>query len=376
MAWGRVARIVAGSDTPMKKRMVMQGKNTMMWVMASALMLASNVRSEAPCEVEVRAILNNILDTEYCGTSGFGPRTAIRGLSPVPGQGFVSLEEGDWGPVLLEMAEAELERCKTATVEALEEYRRANEVFADGKMLHKSMEEQSKASGAVNKAENKLLNETRRLHKMLSLLGLMDGEREEVVRLIGRIAKECPIEFNLHREANGAWICQTMKDGDVEKCLELGKWYRAHKGKGSEEEIDFCRQAVADVLHNCTSQEQYGMVARYVLEAMDGCGNYPQCNQFDAVASERLSGWLGSVQRRRMAERFLDWQPFRLSHINKDTGVVEYDEPTPEAVAQLLRSRAAAELAADEKDLTDLREVYGAWEEDNVGDTKSPLTEP
>ena len=99
-----------------------------------------------------------------------------------------------------------------------------------------------------------------------------------------------------------------------------------------------------------------------MLEAMDGCGNYPQCNQFDAVATERLNGWLGSVQRRRMAERFLDRQPFRRSHVNKETGAVEYDPPTPEEVANLFRSRAAAELAADEKDLTDLREVYGAWE--------------
>ena len=57
---------------------------------------------------------------------------------------------------------------------------------------------------------------------------------------------------------------------------------------------------------------------------------------FDAVEKKRYRagapGWKGSLQRRRLAERFDN---------------------------EKLRSRAAAELAADEKELTDLREVYG-----------------
>ena len=343
------------------------------------VVLTGMVRGESMEEDEIRAVLADVLGTEYCGTAveqGFGVGTAIRGKSPVMGRGFVRIEEADWGPVLLAMAEAELDRCISSTAEALDELRRARRALAERGGPSLTPKEQSAASVSIYNADRKLFQETGKLNKMLSLMWQMEGEREKVVRLIGRIARECPIEFNINRNANGAWISQTMKDGDVEKCLELGKWYRAEKGKGSEEEIDFCRQVVADVLPNCGSQEEYGMAARYVLEAMDGCGNYPQCNQFDAVATERLRGWVGSVQRRRLAERCLDWQPFRRSHVNPETGVVEYEEPTPEEVARLVRSRAAAELAADEKDLTDLREVYGTWEKDNAGDTASPMTEP
>ena len=312
-------------------------------------------------KAEVRAILEDVLATEYCGTAiadGLGVTTAIQGLSPVMGRGFIKVEEADWGPVLLEMAADELDRCNTATVEIIAMYQKAMELFADGKGLKMSFEERDAASGPVIQARRQLAGETRKLHKMLFLMGRMDVERDGVVRMIGRFALECPPEYGLNGDANGAWICQTMKDGNAEKCLELGKRYREEKGKGSGEEVDFCCRVAAEVLPACPSEESYGMVARYVLGAIDGCGDYGQCRRFDEVAAERLRGWVGSLQRRRMAERFPDWRPQRF---NPETGAFEPADPTPEDLARMLTTRAAAELAADEKDLTDLREVYGEW---------------
>lgn len=322
---------------------------------------------------EIRAVLDDVLATEYCGTAvqnGLGVNTASRGLSPVPGRGFVCIEEADWGPVLLEMAEAELERCKTATADAVSEYRKAMEAFADGKGWKMTRDEQNRATEAAFGPRVAIQTESRKLHQMLALMMNMQEEHEAVLRMIERIAVESPVEFNIYRVANEAWLRQRLKDGDAERFLALAKEYRAKNGKGSAEEIDFCQRATESWLPACTAEKDYAMLARYVLEAMDGCGDYPQCSGFDRVATDHLRGWVGSVQRRRMAERFLDWQPFRRSHVNKETGVEEYEEPTPEAVVQLLRSRAAAELAADEKDLTDLREVYGAWEEE--GDVAEP----
>ncbi len=358
----------------------MQNKNAMMWVMSLVLVLASNVRSEVPCAEEVRAVLNDVLDTEYCGTAvqnGLGVNTAIHGLSPVPERGFVCIEEADWGPVLLEMAGAELERCKRATAVSLPEYRQAMEAFADGKGLKMTRDEQNRASEAAFGPRVAIATESRKLHKMLALMMNMQVEHESVLQTIERIALESPVEFNIYRVANEAWLRQLLKDGDSERFLELAKGYRAKNGKGSAEEMDFCQRATELWLPKCTPEEDYAMLARYILAAMDGCGNYPQCSGFDRVATVHLRGWVGSLQRRRMAERFLDRQPFRRSHINKETGVEEYEEPTLEEVASLLRSRAANELAADEKDLTDLRAVYGPWAtDDDKTDTSSPLTNP
>ena len=334
----------------------MKTKRIRLGLLCLVLVLAGMARGEASDE-ETRAILNEVLEIEYCGSSGFGVGTAIRGHSPVPGQGFVRLEEAEWGPVLVKMAGEELDRCKAATPEIMAMYHKAQEPFADGKGLKMSFEERDAASGPVIQARRKLEAETRKLHKMLFLMGQMEVERDGVVRMIGRFALECPPEYGLNGNANGAWIRQTMKDGNVEKCLELGKRYRAEKGKGSGEEIDYCCQVAAEVLPACTSEE-YGRVARYVLETMEECGDYGQCLRFDDVAAERLRGWVGSLQRRRMAARFLDWRPQRY---NPETGAFVQADPTPEELSRMLTTRAAAELAADEKDLTDLREVYGEW---------------
>ena len=344
-------------------RNAMKTKRMRLGLLCLVLALAGMARGEAS-EEETRTILNDVLDTEYCGTAvqnGLGVNTAIRGLSPVPERGFVCIEEADWGPVLLELAAAELERCKMATAEALPEYRKAMEAFADGKGLKMTRDEQNRASEAAFGPRVAIQTESRKLHKILALMMNMQEEHESVLQMIEHIALESPVEFNIYRVANEAWLRQLLKDGDSERFLELAKGYRAKNGKGSAEEIDFCQRATEWWLPASTTEKDYAVLARYVLSAMDGCGDYPQCSGFDRVATLHLRGWAGSLQRRRMAERFLDWQPFRRSHVNKETGVEEYEEPTPEEVANLLRTRAAAELAAEEKDLTDLRTVYGEW---------------
>ena len=314
-------------------------------LVVSAMLIGFAAHGEGMGKAEVRALLEDVLATEYCGTAiaeGLGVTTAIQGLSPVMGRGFVKLEEADWGPVLLEMAAEELDRCIETTGETVTEYRKAEE-----------------SRGDVYASKVAIYGEVAKLRRMLSLMIKMEGEHATVLQMLGRIARESPIEFNIYHSANHAWIEQTMKDGEVVDCLELARWYRRKNGKGSIEELDFCLQIASDALPKCTTEKEYALMARYVLEAMDGCGNYPQCHGFDHAATDHLRGWVGSLQRRRMAERFLDRQPFRRSHVNEETGAVEYEPPTQEEVANLLRTLAAAELAADEKELTDLREVYG-----------------
>ena len=334
------------------------------WIgaLVGLLLLTCIARGDGLERKELRDILEGVVSTEYCGTAaeqGFGTTTAIRGLSPVQGRGFVHIEEADWGPILLEMAAEELTRCGEATRGALDTIRTESAILERGRRNGMPEDEQDQHCKAIADANNEVQFAIARLPRMLALLRQMESEREGVLRMIGRIARECPPEYNINREANGAWICQTLKTDDVGECLELGKWYRAEKGKGSNEEIDFCRQLV-NALPDCKTEESYRQAARYVLEAMEDCGNYPQCNGFDMFASKQLRGWVGSRQRKRMAGRFLDWRPHRYSY-NLKTGERTEEPPTPEDIAAMFTTRAAAELAADEEDLTDLREVYGEW---------------
>lgn len=161
-------------------------------------------------------------------------------------------------------------------------------------------------------------------------------------------------------DANRAWIAQTMKCVDVERCLEVAKGYRARTGEPGEAEFDFALRFAEEALAERTPEEEYTLAVRYLLDVFDGHGTYEQCSRFDQMAALGLRGWVGSRERRRMAERFLDQPPHRHWFCDRRTGE-ERCEPTPACIAGMLRSRAAMELAADEKDLMDLREAYGAW---------------
>lgn len=331
--------------------------------MLVGLMLTCHARTEEPAGAETRAFLDSVLSTEYCGhaiANGAGVITAVRGDSPVEGRGFVRLPESAWGSVLLSMAEEELDRCKRAIEEPVGKMREENRILAEGRKQDMPEEEQVRHAAARREAETRVREESERLGKMLSLMGEMQGEREAVLRTIERIALECPPETGLHWNANRAWIVQTMKTGNVETCLRLAKGYRARTGEPGEAEIDFALRFAEEALAERTPEEEYTLAVRYLLNVFDGHGTYEQCSRFDQIAALGLRGWVGSRERRRMAERFLDKPPYRHRFRDKRTGEERY-EPTPACIAGMLRSRAAMELASEEKDLTDLREVYGKW---------------
>ena len=334
------------------------------WIaMVIALMFACDARTEEPDGAETRSLLDAVFSTEYCGhaiANEAGVITAVRGGFPVEGRGFVRLPESAWGNVLLSMAEDELDRCKRAIEEPVRKAREENRILTEGCRQGMDAEEEFRHASARQQAENLVVEESKRLGKMLSLMWEMQGEHEAVLRMIERIALECPPETGLHWSANRAWIAQTMKSVDVEKCLELAKGYRARTGEVCGEEIDFAQRFAEEVLAERTPEEEYAMGVRYLLNVFGSHGTYEQCNHFDKTATLGLRGWVGSRQRRRMAARFLAIPPHRHRFRDKRTGE-ERCEPTPACIAGMLRSRAAMELAADEEALTDLREVYGEW---------------
>ena len=79
------------------------------------------------------------------------------------------------------------------------------------------------------------------------------------------------------------------------------------------------------------------------------------------MAAEAIPGWIGSVQRRRLAARFPDEPLPRHKFFYLDTNEIVEGDIDERRIPQMLNRLAAAELAADESELTDLREVYGDW---------------
>jgi len=91
---------------------------------------------------------------------------------------------------------------------------------------------------------------------------------------------------------------------------------------------------------------------RYFLEFGDTLWDSSQGKWFDDFGQASIQGWIGSLQRRQLAERCLAFDEAR------GTG-----ETSTERV-QRVCPWATAELVADESELTDLREVYGDWTKD------------
>lgn len=301
------------------------------WTFICTLALATTVAGRT--QEEIRAVLNGVLATEYCGSAmvdGMDAGTAIRGESPVEGMGFVQVEESEWRPVLLEMAENEWEHCLPSIGEDWD--------------------------------EALLDRETSLFRRMLVLLGCSAEADAGVDELMDRVVQEMPCKSLAWNIGVRARTRRALRRQETGRCVEFGEWVCGRWGNESPEHYKFLA-SLFDGMELCRTDGAKKEIVDYLLDCAGRIEKYGCACVFDMHAEDCLPGWKGSVQRRRLAERFKD-EPVHAGTLVWDEKREKYvSNPvvSPNDAAQMLWSRAAAELAADEEALTDLREVYGEW---------------
>ncbi len=279
----------------------------------------------------MREVLESIIDTEYCGTAmleGVTQAAALRGMAPVEGIGFVHPTEEDAVAVLCEMATEEFDRLA--------------------------------ANGTIH-----TVADIDRLLNIIALLGTAKSGKIEALSVLDRIARKSTAEWDdtLFMPLNHVWVKLTIDNGAA-KCLELGHYFQESRGVDSKEFLCFIKGlALGDAFGRCKTADDLAELCRFMGEAAERCQSPTTAYFIDSIASGGwachpakddplafgnpiigVPGWKGSVQRKHLAFRFEDAE--------KGTGP--------------LHDRAAAELAADESELTDLREVYGDWSKELV----------
>lgn len=312
-------------------------------------------------EEAIRKLIDDAMQTQYCGfameEAGIGSFTALTGQSPVGRGGFAKAEEDDWLPVAIRIGREDLER-----LQALHGLLSAENTDAD--VTEADIRERIDATFD-------------HLSRLTQWLGQAGGHASEVLDFLETVGQtklpgmQCGIVERLGAPQVGYWrVWVRLSDLDseegVDRCLSAGEKYAAEYGFGSQGNLGFCVQWLKEGAPRCHWEQGYARGARHVLKSIGYFGQHKDCSMVDnEAANGGLSGWVGSVQRRRMAERFLDVQPV-VRRFDEEKN--EYVEEVWETLRPALLSfRAAAELAADEKDLTDLREVYGSWEEGGEG---------
>ena len=331
-----------GRGTGARKARGVWKRHMKRWLLTVLLGVAVGFGAETQGRT-VREALEVLLATEYCGTAiSDGVGITVNGKAHVKGEGGVALSEEEWGPVLLEMAKEEMEQYLAVT-------RLGTPSVMPGQ-------------GASNPFPV-------RLSRMMALMQTMTTCKEEALEIIERIALECPHSEGLGIAAMLAWMRLTLSDGEVDRCLQLASKFREKFGEGSGAEWELCCLLVFPGLGWCDSLKTKARLTNWLLTMVEECEDYSRCNRFDREAAARLYGWVGSVQRKRLAERFRNEPPRgRFVEWNEESGKWERTPPTEEDAADMLASRAAAELAADESELTDLREVYGDWTTEKAGE--------
>ena len=295
----------------------------------------------------IRAALLAIADTEYCGTAvaeGFGTATAMAGMSPVKDIGFVNLDGQDWVPVALELA---------------------------GETLGECLDLQT--AGAGQNGSEKM----GRLRRLLNMIGNSEGHREQVSAFLERFAKQ-PIREAPCGESDGFaldwvpsfWI-YWFRQSDLEtvegaeQCMALERWLEEFRSVDSPAVCRFRKALLEMGLARCKNIDAYAVMARCALRIAERTRNLDNCRMFDKQAvSSGLAGWVGSIQRRRLAERFPDEPVPRFQQWDEKKRELVDGDVIESMLPLMLTRRAAAELAADESELTDLREVYGDWNGD------------
>lgn len=311
----------------------------------------------------VREALDVLLSTHYCGSAmleGMGMGTALRGQSPISGDGFFDVPEEEWLPVLLEMVEEEMEFQKHDLAETIQGIRKWE---AAGEIRDNSDDEGTRY---LWDADKRIVSGRAKLEAMVVCLRNAEGGTEEVLNMLERVAKECPPEFDLIRTVNAAMADKACRDGEFKRCFELGQWYREHYGPGSRAELDICREFVRYGLPSLSKEADREEGYRYLLAFSETLNELVFAKDFDRFAQNAIPGWVGSLQRRRLAARFPDEPLPRVRYYNINTKE-SVDGGVNEAMVPLMLNRqAAAELAAEESDLTDLRQVYGDWAEERT----------
>ena len=337
----------------------MAGKSSRMFLVAAGVsgMLATLAGMEVDLsqvpvvrgEGDVRVFLEKVMDTQYCGEAveaGWGLQSALPGKSPVDGLGFATAEEGEWFPVALRMGREDL-----ATLCDLH-----------GKAVVAEAE-----SGAADKAIRERIDATfGHLEKVVRLIGISENHGAEAADFLESVFRtRMPgLQGNpVDRLGNYLigfwrhWIRQSDlgTEAGVERCLELAREYAVEYGYGSQGNFAFCANWLENGAERCRPKAGYDAAARHVLASMEHFGEHWQCYILDRDAlAGGLAGWAGSLQRRRMAERFIHLEPPKVPRWDEQRQQ-EVLVPYEEAWALMLPRRAAA----DEKELTDLREVYG-----------------
>ena len=307
---------------------------------------------------EIREALEALLDTRYCGQAmldGMGPDTAIHGRSPISGDRMFDLSEDEWLPVLLEMTGEELESRKRNLAETVAEIRHWE---ALGEKRDNSDDEGTRQ---LWEAHERICAGRARLESMVVVLRQASGSTEQVLRMLERVGKECPPEFDLVRNVNEAMADKACRDGEFRRCLNLGRWYREQYGPGCEEEWGLCKAFSLYGLPALDSEADRLAGYRYLLEFGETLNDAVFARGFDQLAQDVLPGWIGSVQRRRLAERFADEPIPRFRYWDAERQESVEGEIIKSRLPLMLNRQAAAELAAKESELTDLRNVYGNW---------------
>jgi hypothetical protein len=288
---------------------------------------------------EIRDALIAIADSEYCGTGideGLGIKAAMSGTAPVEGVGFVRLDEEEFLPIAISLAKQELGKCR----EVLE--------LDD--------------AGAAQK-------QIARFSRLVTVIGATPDATGQVLDFLEEFAKEPTeksggIALDLVPWFWDFWFGQADLNSEVgvKRCLALGEWIEELRGSECDAHRKFCRSLLEKGLKKCENQESYAALARHALRSVENWNDVNYCRSFDRIAeTSELQGWVGSIQRRRLAERFANEPLPRLQKWDAEKKMMVEGEIIETMLPLMLKRRAAEELATQESVLTDLRQVYGDW---------------
>lgn len=311
----------------------------------------------------VREALDALLRTEYCGTAGLdgiGLSTAIHGETPLAGGGLFKVQEEEWRPVLIEIANDELDAYKRYVADRAAKNQ-------DG-VPEATFDVVGYGQFTESEVRSRALCGRLRAIAMVSLFA--EGGTEQLLDMLERIALEAPEESFGNYHVSNAFVKKASQIGQFSRCLELGRKCRAVHGPGGDDTMEWYlfRHFVDIALPLVDTDAERAKCFRYILGFSETLTNLFLSREFDEWAADSMPGWVGSIQRRRLAARFPDESiPRRTgydfnTHQTVDLGI---DETT---LPRMLKNRAAAELAADESELTDLREVYGDWAKEDARD--------
>ena len=195
---------------------------------------------------EVRALLEALLSTEYCGDvllEGLaGSDQAIAGKISIFGGQMFDVPEAEWLPMLKKMTEEEIISLNDRLVDILAEIRCWE---AAGERRDNSNDE---GSNRLNELQNRIWEERARLQSMVIHLQYATQETNQVLDLLERVAKECPRECDFYSTVDKSLGGKACRDGQVWRCAKLGRWYREQFGPNGDEAWElfcwFARQGI------------------------------------------------------------------------------------------------------------------------------------